>query len=119
VIAPEGTRSPTGALISGKAGAGYLASKSGLPVVPVAAVGTEDKLVMAELKHFKRMQIHVRVGKPFQLPTLSGRNREAGLQGATDEIMCQIAVLLPESYRGVYKDHPRVQELLSVNQPEG
>jgi len=26
--------------------------------------------------------------------------------------MCQIAVLLPEKYRGVYKDFPRVKELL-------
>ncbi len=25
--------------------------------------------------------------------------------------MCRIAVLLPEEYRGVYKDHPRVKEL--------
>jgi 1-acyl-sn-glycerol-3-phosphate acyltransferase len=119
VIAPEGTRSPTGALIQGKAGAGYLAAKSGLPVVPVAAIGTEDKLVKAELKQLKRMHIQVRVGKPFYLPSLSGRNREAGLQGATDEIMCQIAALLPESYRGVYTDHPRLHELLSASQMEG
>jgi 1-acyl-sn-glycerol-3-phosphate acyltransferase len=27
--------------------------------------------------------------------------------------MCRIAVLLPESYRGYYKDHPRVKELLA------
>jgi hypothetical protein len=30
----------------------------------------------------------------------------------TDEIMCQIAVRLPEKYRGVYADHPRLRELL-------
>jgi hypothetical protein len=27
--------------------------------------------------------------------------------------MCHIAALLPEKYRGVYADHPRLKELLS------
>jgi len=26
--------------------------------------------------------------------------------------MCRIAALLPEKYRGVYADHPRLQKLL-------
>jgi hypothetical protein len=26
--------------------------------------------------------------------------------------MCHIAALLPEKYRGVYADHPRLKELL-------
>jgi hypothetical protein len=30
---------------------------------------------------------------------------------ATDEIMCQIGSLLPEKYRGVYADYPRLKEL--------
>ncbi len=30
-----------------------------------------------------------------------GRGREEAMRKATDEIMCQIAVMLPESYRGV------------------
>jgi 1-acyl-sn-glycerol-3-phosphate acyltransferase len=34
------------------------------------------------------------------------------MRQVTDEIMCQIAALLPESYRGVYADHPRLKELL-------
>jgi hypothetical protein len=34
------------------------------------------------------------------------------MREATDEIMCQIASRLPENYRGVYADHPRLKELL-------
>jgi hypothetical protein len=34
------------------------------------------------------------------------------LREATDEIMCQLAFLLPEKYRGVYADHPRLKEML-------
>lgn len=112
VIAPEGTRSPTGALINGKAGSSYLAAKSGLPVVPVAATGTEDELVKEQLKRFKRLYITVHIGSPFHVPQLGRGNREAVLQQYTDEIMCQIARLLPESHRGVYADHPRLIELL-------
>jgi hypothetical protein len=26
--------------------------------------------------------------------------------------MCRIAVLLPEKYRGIYADHPRLKEML-------
>jgi hypothetical protein len=29
--------------------------------------------------------------------------------------MCQIAAKLPESYRGFYKDHPRLKELIKQN----
>lgn len=112
VIAPEGTRSPTGALITGKAGSSYLAAKSGLPVIPVAAIGTEDGLVVKQLKHLRRLNIQVEIGLPFYIPPLSRGNREVALQEATDEIMCRIACLLPENYRGVYADHPRLIELL-------
>lgn len=112
VIAPEGTRSPTGTLLPGKAGAGYLAAKSGLPLLPVAVTGTEDALVKSQLKRFRRLRITVRIGTLFQVPALEGRNREAALQEITDEIMCRIAALLPESYRGVYAEHPRLPEFL-------
>lgn len=111
VMAPEGTRSPTASLQSGKDGASYLAAKSGLPILPVGITGTEDAVVMQRLKHFKRLQITGHVGKTFNLPALSVKDRESQLPQFTDEIMCQIAALLPESYRGIYADHPRTAEL--------
>jgi 1-acyl-sn-glycerol-3-phosphate acyltransferase len=37
------------------------------------------------------------------------------MQAVTEEIMCRIAALLPEKYRGVYADHPRLNELLSAH----
>ena len=40
-LAPEGTRSKTGALIKGKIGAAYLATRADVPLVPVALTGTE------------------------------------------------------------------------------
>lgn len=113
VMAPEGTRSPTEGLIEGKLGTGYLAAKAGVPIVPVGISGTEDRLVKQQLRHLRRVQIKARVGKSFSLPPFDNKNREAAVQHATDEIMCQIAALIPPHNRGIYADHPRLAELLS------
>lgn len=112
VIAPEGTRSKTASLQEGKPGAAFLAGKSGYPVLPVALTGTEDQNVIANLKRFRRSKIKVVAGELFTIEIPKGRGREKALRQATDEIMCQIAAMLPESYRGVYAEHPRLKELL-------
>lgn len=112
VIAPEGTRSKTEALQQGKMGAAFLASKSGYPVLPVALTGTEDRGVVENLKKFRRSKIKIVIGKPFTIEIPKGKGREDALRQTTDEIMCQIAAMLPEKYRGVYKDYLRVKELL-------
>jgi 1-acyl-sn-glycerol-3-phosphate acyltransferase len=112
VIAPEGTRSKTASLQQGKMGVAFLASKSGYPVVPVALTGTEDAGVLANLKRFRKLKIKIVVGNAFMIDIPKGKGREEAMQQATDEIMCQIAAMLPESYRGVYADYPRVKELL-------
>lgn len=114
VIAPEGTRSKTASLQRGKLGAVFLANKSGYPIVPVALTGTEDAGVIANLKKFRKLKIKVVVGKKIQVQIPTGKGREEAMQQATDEIMCQIASMLPESYRGVYANHPRTQELLKL-----
>jgi 1-acyl-sn-glycerol-3-phosphate acyltransferase len=114
VLAPEGTRSKTGALIEGRPGISYLAAKAGVPIVPVAIVGSEDKVVVSYLKRLRRAPITIRIGEPFTLPPVPVKDREAALQQYTDEIMCRIAALLPVEYRGVYTDHPRLKELLEA-----
>jgi len=113
VIAPEGTRSKTEALQEGKLGVAFLAAKSGYPVMPVSVTGTEDRAVLENLKHFRRSKIIVRGGDPFFIELPKGKGREQAMREATDEIMCQIGALLPEKYRGVYAEHPRLKELLS------
>ena len=112
VIAPEGTRSKTASMQQGKPGVAFLASKSGYPVLPVALTGTEDQNVIANLKRFRRSKIKVVAGELFTIEIPKGRGREEAMRQATDEIMCQIAAMLPESYRGVYAEHPRLKELL-------
>lgn len=113
VIAPEGTRSKTEALLEAKPGSSYLAAKAGVPILPVALTGTEDRLVVQQLKRLRRPRLHVQVGRPFQLPPIQVQEREQAIQRYTDEIMCQIAALLPPEKRGFYADHPRTLELVN------
>jgi 1-acyl-sn-glycerol-3-phosphate acyltransferase len=111
-IAPEGTRSQTGQLLEAKSGTALIAIRAGVPVVPVALTGTETsvkKLLTLRKPHLKAV-----FGPLLQPPKLERDNREAALQSFTDEIMCQMAALLPEKYRGFYRQHPRLQEILSA-----
>jgi 1-acyl-sn-glycerol-3-phosphate acyltransferase len=113
VIAPEGTRSKTETMAEGKPGVAYLALKAGLPIIPVGVTGTEDRVVLERLKHFKKSEIKIVMGKPFNLSPIQRKDRDAILKQHTDEIMCRIGALLPEKYRGVYAEHPRLKELLT------
>ena len=113
VIAPEGTRSKTEAMQEAKLGVAFLAGKSGYPVIPVAVTGTEDRVILENIKRFRRSKIVVRVGKPFTIEIPKGKGREQAMREAADEIMCRIGAMLPEKYRGFYAGHPRLKELLA------
>jgi 1-acyl-sn-glycerol-3-phosphate acyltransferase len=110
-IAPEGTRSrETKGLLEGKQGAALMAARAAVPIVPVGIVGSDR--INEHWLRLKRPPVTVRVGKPYTLPEIDRNNRQAWLSRYTDEIMCRIAALLPPEYRGFYKDHPRLKELL-------
>jgi 1-acyl-sn-glycerol-3-phosphate acyltransferase len=118
VIAPEGTRSRSEQMAEGKPGVSYLASKTGFPVIPVALAGTEDRLLIDNLKHLRKTPITVTVGEAFTLPPFPKTDRDTALKAYTDEIMCRIAAMLPEKNRGVYAAHPRLKELLTQTPKE-
>jgi 1-acyl-sn-glycerol-3-phosphate acyltransferase len=118
VIAPEGTRARDEKMAEAKPGVTYLASKSGFPVLPVALAGTEDRIVFGNLKRLRRSRIRVSGGAAFTIPPIPKENREAFLKQWTDEIMCRIAVMLPEKNRGYYADLPRLRQLLDESQPK-
>ena len=114
VIAPEGTRSKTGGLIEGKQGVSFLAAKAGYPIIPVAITGTEDKVILGNLKKLKRSPVTITGGPTFTLPSLPKKGRDKMLIQYTDEIMCRIAQILPVRYRGIYTNHPRLKELVQT-----
>lgn len=100
-VAPEGTRARTSyALQPGKTGAAYLATRTDVPIIPVAITGTEN--IKDNLPKLRATKIRVVVGKPFRLP-VAGRVRGKQLHEYTDLIMHRIAELLPIEYRGAYR----------------
>jgi len=101
-VAPEGTRNHTGVLIRAQPGTVTLALHTGVPVLPVAHWGGEK--LMKNLKRFKRTDFHIRVGKPFKVDTQGVKVTSEIRQQIVDEMMYEIAKLLPEEYRGVYAD---------------
>ena len=113
IIAPEGTRARDEKMAQGKPGVAYLASKMGWQIVPVAVSGTEDRIFLGNLKRLRRTHINITAGPAFSLPPFPKEKREETLQDYTDEIMCRIAVMLPEKNRGYYAEHPRLKELLN------
>jgi 1-acyl-sn-glycerol-3-phosphate acyltransferase len=114
-IAPEGTRSKKCSLIEGRLGTVYLGSKSQLPVFPVAIIGTEDDVVKRNLRKFRKSAVKLIVGDPIYFPQIPHENRNEFLETWNTELMCQIAALLPQRYRGFYSNHPRLKELVKLD----
>ncbi len=106
-MAPEGTRSRTGALIEGKTGAAYLADRTGVVLVPAVVYGTEQ--VTTNLKRLRRTEVIMKVGEPFKLPG-NGRARAPELEKYTEQIMISLAKMLPEQYHGHYAGNPLLKE---------
>ena len=101
-VAPEGTRSGDGQLQRGRPGVVLLALHSGAPILPVVFYGGE--CFWRNLPRVRRTDFHIRVGRPFSLDAHSQRVTHEMRQQMTDEIMWQMAALLPPPYRGVYAD---------------
>jgi 1-acyl-sn-glycerol-3-phosphate acyltransferase len=101
-VAPEGTRSGNGRLQRGKSGVVMLALKSGAPLLPIVYYGGEK--FKENIRRLKRTTVHIDVGKPFCLDTHGERITREVREKMVDEIMAQVAVLLPQEYRGYYSN---------------
>jgi len=109
-VAPEGTRSRNGQLQAAKPGIAFMAVRAGAPIVPVVVINTEG--VFEAWKHLRRPRMTLKIGPPFTLAPLSAGDHSAQVREQTDEIMLRLAAMLPEPYRGVYRDHPRLPQFL-------
>jgi len=101
-VAPEGTRSGSGDLQRGHPGIVFVALRSGAPLLPVVYYGSER--FWRNLRSLRRTDFHIVVGQPFYLEASGARVTREVRQQMADEIMYQLAALLPPSYRGAYAD---------------
>lgn len=106
-IAPEGTRNYTGKLKRALPGAVTLALHSGATIIPIAHWGGE--VYLKNLKKFKRTDFHLRVGEPFTIDTKGAKVSAELRQQIVDEMMVQLALLLPEEYRGEYTEMCKIE----------
>jgi len=91
-VFPEGTIAP--ALVCPVPGAALLARRSGALVVPAAVWGAER---IRPWSIISPPRVTVRFGRPRTLARGPGR-----AEAAMDELMREVAAMLPPRYRGVY-----------------
>lgn len=101
LIAPEGTRHRS--LADPKDGTTYVATRTGAVIQPVGLDGTEQ--FPGSLLRLRRAHVQVNFGRPFRFRT-EGRTRipRDELRAMTREMMYQLALLVPEHRRGLYRD---------------
>jgi len=98
---PEGGRSKTGKLGRGFPGSARLALCHSVPIIPVGISGTEKIQGLDWLWH--RPEIKVNIGRPFYVNVANGKLTREEQEKLTDDIMSQIALLLPNEYVGDYR----------------
>ena len=81
-------------------GAAMIATRLGVPILPVSISGTEK--LRERWWWLKRPRVTVTIGRPFVPPGDNGRATKEEIKALTADMMGRIAGLLPEKYRGVY-----------------
>lgn len=105
VMFPEAARSRSARLKRALPGSALIACRSGVPILPVGIIGTEQLRMLGCL--FRRPRVTINIGQPFSLPPVEGKLTREKLVEYTDIIMQHIAELLPPKYRGVYAGKKR------------
>jgi 1-acyl-sn-glycerol-3-phosphate acyltransferase len=107
-VAPEGTRSGDGRMQRGNPGIVLLALRSGAPLLPLPHWGGER--FFPNLARLRRTDFRFALGQQFYLDPGGVRVTSEVRQEMIDEVMYQIAALLPAYYRGVYSDMENATE---------
>jgi 1-acyl-sn-glycerol-3-phosphate acyltransferase len=117
-IYPEGTRSHDGRLYRGRTGVARLALETGVPVIPVAVLGTD---VVAppgkKFGSFTRPVVHF--GRPLDFSRYEGlENDRFVLRSVTDEIMYEIMRLSGQEYVDMYATRAKELDSRPREEPE-
>ena len=93
----------SGRLQKGRPGAAMLATVARAPIIPMVQWGITE--LPRNLRRLRKTRLHFRVGRPFFLSVPQGRSpKRAELRQMADEIMYQLASMMPPRYRGYYAD---------------
>src|SRR5262249_49422979 len=101
-IYPEGTRSPDGRLYKGKTGVSRLALQAGVPVIPVAMVGTH-KVNPIGSKMWRPHPVEIRFGAPLDFSRYEGLAGDRFVERSmVDEVMYSLMELSGQEYVDIY-----------------
>jgi len=101
-IYPEGTRSPDGRLYRGRPGVGWLALKSGLPVIPVGIHGTRRVLPPGHVVP-RPGRIELRIGAPLEFAaSVTSAPPGKARQLIAEQVMAAIKELSGQEYVHMY-----------------
>jgi 1-acyl-sn-glycerol-3-phosphate acyltransferase len=99
---PEGTRSPDGRLYKGKTGLARMALHTGVPVIPVAMIGT-NLVNPPGRKMWRFGRVRVRFGKPMDFSRFDGLAGNHFIERAVaDEVIYELMGLSGQEYVDVY-----------------
>ena len=99
---PEGTRSPDGRLYKGKTGLARLALQTGVPVIPVAMIGT-NVVNPPGSKMWRFGRVEVKFGKPLDFSRFEGLAGNRFIERAViDEVMYELMRLSGQEYVDLY-----------------
>ncbi|SIN78538.1 1-acyl-sn-glycerol-3-phosphate acyltransferase [Agromyces cerinus subsp. cerinus] len=101
-IYPEGTRSPDGKLYRGRTGVARMVLEAGVPVIPVAMIGTEHVMpIGSRLPKVRR--IGIVLGEPVDFSRFEGLEGDRFvLRSVTDELVYDLRGLSGQEYVDVY-----------------
>jgi 1-acyl-sn-glycerol-3-phosphate acyltransferase len=101
-IYPEGTRSPDGRLYKGKTGVARMCLEAGVPVIPVAMIGT-DRVNPIGSRMWRPRKVHIRIGEPLDFSRYAGMAGDRFIERSmTDEIMYALMELTGQTYVDMY-----------------
>jgi 1-acyl-sn-glycerol-3-phosphate acyltransferase len=99
---PEGTRSPDSRLYKGKTGLARVALQTGVPVIPVAMIGT-DVVNPPGTKMWRFGRVQVKFGKPMDFTRFEGLAGNRFIERAViDEVMYELMRLSGQEYVDLY-----------------
>jgi len=114
-IYPEGTRSPDGRLYRGRTGMARIAIEAGVPVIPVAMIGTFEVQPTGRVIP-KIGKITVKFGDPIDLSEYKDRIKDpAALREATNRVMVALQALSGQEYVDIYAT--KAKEVLANPEP--
>jgi 1-acyl-sn-glycerol-3-phosphate acyltransferase len=105
VLFPEGHRSENATLLRAEPGAGFIARRSGAPLVPIGITGTQNVLGRGH-RIPRRADVGMAFGEVFQLPERNRDGSPMDHQQSADYLMTKIAELLPFENQGEYASPP-------------